>query len=278
MGWDPIGDIRREVENAVSFVSNTFNREVQNAVNSFNENRAYFERSDLGRVTRVMSRPVTMPMEIGKKVAEGDLKGAANRTVGYAAASATAQTTDRIQMSSTLENVASTKEANNLTFGYSGDAVDVSRRSSELSGGRDVNINDVTSFARYGVKTAAGAYGLSKLASSGKGKAALDYAKSKPLETVTAASLLAKGKTTEAAAPFLNQIFPAPIADFIRDVFTPAPTPIQRGPAGEYSSGDMGGEYNAGFFGSQNVDPRMKIALVVFVAFAGILIARKFRK
>lgn len=217
---DVVSTVSNTVNQVVSDVSNGINRELSNATDSIARSdlgRANAQitdsiaRSDAGRVAGAALRPLRAPVDIASDLARGDVKTAFSRGVGTTfLINPVGQV---ISSSSSVQNYLSSDQGNNLTLGWGRDAVDSTRRSIDLAGGRQINETDASTLARYSVRSAAygaaAGYGIA----SGKAAAAGNWALSDPLKAVAAAKLLEKGdyrQIADAIVPGAGSLIDAP--------------------------------------------------------------------
>lgn len=185
--------------------------DIKREVNNAKEN---FQRSDIGRVTGNITNPVTSRIEAVKDIVKGDFDKAAGRIISSNLSRNLFS--QAINSSSSAEELFQTKEANNLSFGLTGDSVKATNAYNEWQNTGKLSKEQLNDILVFNAKGAAMAYGSSYAYEAGYLDKAWAWITQNPGQAALTAKLASQGNYAGAlttVAPELGQYFPPPVQD-----------------------------------------------------------------
>lgn len=238
-----------------------------------------FNRSDIGKVANVAAQPILTPLEVAKDLSKGNVVKAVTR-VGSAGLNLN-PVNQIIGSSKSISNYLKSDSGNNLTLGWGRDAADsVDILNKGATGGKITGV-DAGILGRNTVKSVVYGTSLGYLASSSLGSSAANYAIKNPLAALAVADKLSKGNYNEVAGSIANNYLPGS-GTIVRDVLNGGvQNPSPRAP-----SSTQNGLYGDGlpvdqspFLGGAiaSIDPKIKIAIGLFVAMLGFLLIKRLK-
>ncbi|KYG65270.1 hypothetical protein AZI87_11995 [Bdellovibrio bacteriovorus] len=258
-GSDPISSA---VKSATSVVNNV----VKETGNALESGRKFVEGGDIGKIVKTATQPIVAPIEATAHLARGNVKGAVG-TVASAAVNNN-PVSQVINSSDTVKKFAESDTANNLTLGWSRDAVRNVNASERIKSG-NVTDTDLSDMVRYNVRSAAYAAGGGYLLNKGYVSKAVDYAVANPTDALVVGKLASEGKYEDIGKGVLDTYIPG-ASDVIDSIFNPAPAPQQQGP---YEQGTI--STPGGAFGSSTL---LWVTVAATAAFIFTLLLKKMRK
>lgn len=188
---NPIGAI----SDGISSVSNGVNHAITTTTEAI-------AGSDVGKVAGAVATPFTALRDAHDNVIRGNFGGAANNVVGGF------MNTNPISMginsSSSLRDAMYSDEGNNLTGGWSRDAVRAQNATNRLQNGEALTDSEYSDIVRYSVRSAAYGTAVAATVNSGLGSTIYDKAAANPMSSFLAAKTLASGNGAAAADKFLG--------------------------------------------------------------------------
>ncbi len=222
-------------------------------------------------VKTLVVAPVVSAVETTKKIAEGDIKGAATTVAG--AVMNTNPVSQTVNSSTAVKNVFNSKEANNLTLGLTGDAVKATEAQNALSFGADLTDEQMRDIGLYNVKAAAMVGAGIYAANSGLASEAAAWASNNAVQAGTAAALIAQGKGGQVVSNIANSYLPG-LGDTLDPILNP---PATRTPTSSVSNtggvGTATDNYSVG-----SLDSTTKIALGAAAFMVLLVFIKKFKK
>lgn len=218
-------DVGKSISNTVKSVGNTVSNVAKDVGSVWDTNRENFERSDIGNVVRVAVEPITAPIDASRHLVSGDFQGAAGRIGGSLLNNNPVSQT--INSSSSVKDFMQSDTVNNLTAGWSNDAVLATDSYNNLTNGR-LTDTDIANMVRYGARSAtyavAGGYALN----NGYVAQATDWAKNNVVEAFAIGNLAAQGKYDQIAAGVADKFIPG-VGNIIGNPPGSRPTPVDSG-------------------------------------------------
>jgi hypothetical protein len=222
-------------------------------------------------VNTLVVAPVASAIETTKKIAEGDIKGAATTVAG--AVMNTNPVSQTINSSSNVKDLLNTKEVNNLTLGLSGDAVKATEAQNALSFGADLTDEQMRDIGLYNAKAAAMVGAGIYAANSGLAADAGTWIANNSGQALTAGVMIAQGKGNQVLAGVANSVAPG-LGDALDPILNP---PAVRTPASTASNtggvGTATDNYSVG-----SIDSTTKIALGAAAFMVLLVFIKKFKK
>lgn len=217
-------------------------------------------------VSAVVVAPVSAAIEGTKKLASGDVTGAANTAVGTILNNNPVSLTVNASGDAGKEFL-NTKEANNLTLGLSGDAVRATEAQNSAQRGETLNDEQMKDIGIYNAKAAAVVTAAAYVAPT-----VGTWAAANPVTAASTAALIAQGKGGSAITNVANNLAPG-IGNLIDPILNP---PAVRAPASSGSTGGVGNATDSYSVGA--LDSTSKIALLGAGVTVLLLIIKKLKR
>ena len=224
MGWDPIGDLKKEVKKAARVVDNVVGTNIsgKGPKNSLlNQAGRAVNRSDLGRYvgrsTRDLGNVVIQPIVATSDLLRGDTEQAGRSLGAGIGSAANLGTSGSSYLAQDNKSLYKDKRLSSATLGLSSDYADFSSAANSAVHQRNLTSDEIHGTARLGVKAgliATGAYYMPQIKSG--------YAATTGFLSGTGKDLALIGSTAKAAqtgdvAGVINNIAPG-LTDYIPQV------------------------------------------------------------
>lgn len=230
-------------------------------VPTFSDIKNDFERSDLGKGAGALTDKFKYPIKTAEQLARGDVEGAFNTGLsGFMGSNPVSQV---LNSSSSAETLFETKEANNLSFGLTGDAVKATDAYNQWQDTGKLTDQQLKDILIYNAKGAALAYGASYGYEAGWIDKAWAWVSGNPLDAAVAAKLASQGKYADAIATISPEL-----GEYL-------PQPVQDRPIGFEPSTGIGAAIDN--FSIEAIDTKTKWALIAALFFVVALIFKKTR-
>lgn len=257
-GWNPIKDVSNAVSNVAKEVSKGVDNVVKETGRGLENTRNFVESGDIGKVVKTAAAPIAAGFDVPLALVRGDFQRAGGQTASAILNNNPVSQT--INATNFTRDLANSDFANNITFGWSRDAVKATEAHNRIATGR-VTESDLSDMARYNVRSVAYATAGAAALNTGAASKATSWATSNPTQALIAGKMISEGNAEGAGQGILNQILPG-AGDIIKEILNPTPTPTIS-PTGQVVAG-----YN-------KTQTLLAIGGVTVVLLAGFLIAKR---